>query len=281
MKTKSKELNRHQIKSVDGKFLYELQNSFELSPRLSEQILLTAKNYLQRDELLCEGQIEVTLIGIEERSGKLIENMEKRRVRLTIDAGYEDICSLKEYGRRGLRQIKIQRISEEAIEQLGVMSQEDLGRHLGCSVRTIKRDIREIKSRGIEVITRGVLHNIGRGQTHKSRIIGMYLDGLTYSEIKRKTRHSVGALKRYIESFVKVLLAQRRGIIKYRDISAVTGLSDNLVKQYQELIRESKKDKTRKEAIDDLIGRYVYKPAVKKTRTNFGMRAEVTTGGCK
>ena len=281
MNAKFKELHRNQIKSIDGKFLHELQNSFELSPKLSEQILLTAKDYLQREEALPEGQIEVTVIGIKERSGKMLEDMEKCRVRLTIDSGYEDICSLKEYGRRGLRQIRIQRISEEAIDQSGVLSQEDLARHLGCSVRTIKRDIREIKSCGIEVITRGVLHNIGRGQTHKSKIIGMYLEGLTYSEIKRKTRHSVGAIKRYIESFVKVLLAQRRGIIRYRDISAVTGLSENLVKQYQELIRESKKNITRKETLEDLIGRYTYKPALKKMQLNIGMKAEVTTGGCK
>jgi DNA-binding Lrp family transcriptional regulator len=279
MRGRLKELERRQIKSTDGKFLYELQHSFELSPKLSEQILLTAKEYLLKDGILQEGQIEVTVLSIEERSGKLIEDISKRRVCLTIDAGYEDISALKEYGRRGLRQIRIQRISEEAIEQSGILSQEDLARHLGCSVRTIKRDIREIKSRGIEVITRGVLHNIGRGQTHKVKIIGMYLDGHTFSEIKLKARHSVGAIRRYIESFVQVLLAQRRGIFKYKDISMVTGLSENLVKQYQELIRVSKKDGRRKEAIAELMGRYSYKPPVKKTLVNIGQRAVVTSGG--
>ena len=181
------ELVRRQNKGNDGAFLYELQNSYELSPKVSEQILYSAKEWLFQDSQLKEGQIEVTLIEWEERSGKTIESMSKRRVRLTIDAGLEDIQTLKEFGRRILRQNRIQRLCEEALEQKGILSQEDLARHLGCSVRTIKRDIKEIKARGAEVITRGVLHNIGRGQTHKVQIINMYLEGYTYSEIRRKT----------------------------------------------------------------------------------------------
>jgi biotin operon repressor len=124
----------------------------------------------------------------------------------------EEIEALKEYGRIGLREIKIQRITEEAIKQGGVLSQEDISKYLSISIRTVKRDIRKIKQRGIEVLTRGYLHNIGRGQTHKIKIIEMYLDGKTYSEIKLNARHSTGAIKRYLESFTKVLMAQSKGI---------------------------------------------------------------------
>jgi hypothetical protein len=201
MELRRTEIARRQIKSSEGEFIWELKNSYELSPKLSEQILITAKESLLRQYHLREGQIEVTVIGIEERSGKVIEKMQKKKVRLTIDNGMEDIEVLKEYGRIGLREIKIQRITEEAIEQGGVLSQEDISKYLSVSLRTVKRDISKIKQRGIEVVTRGYLHNIGRGQTHKVKIIGMYLDGKTYSEIKLTARHSVGAIKRYLESF--------------------------------------------------------------------------------
>jgi hypothetical protein len=258
-------LNRRQIKSSEGELIWELENSYSLSPKLSSMILMTAKECLLRDYQLKEGQIEVTVIGIEERSGKVIEKMEKKRVRLTIDNGIEDIELLKEYGRINLRQIKIERITEEAIEQGGVLSQEDLSKYLSCTVRTIQRDIKTIKQKGIEVVTRGYLHNIGRGQTHKVKIIGMYLDGMTYSEIKLKARHSVGAIKRYLESFTKVVMAQRRGIYRIKDISAVTGISETLVKQYRELVKESKKDKTSKENLGLLIERSSYREGIKKT----------------
>lgn len=150
---------------------------------------------------------------------------------------------------------------------------------MGCSVRTIKRDIKAIKFRGAEVITRGVLHNIGRGQTHKVQIIHLYLEGHTYSEIRRKTHHSTGAIKRYLESFVKVLLAQRRRIYQSRAISQVTGLSEYVVSQYQQIIRESKKDKTKRDGIEDIIGQHLNYAGIKKTQNRYGGKAAVSMGG--
>ena len=92
----------------------------------------------------------------------------------------------------------------------------------------------------------------------------MYLDGMTYSEIKLKARHSVGAIKRYLESFTKVIMAERRGIYRNKEISIVTGLSETIVKQYRELLRESKKDRIRKENLKMLIERSSYREGIKK-----------------
>jgi len=279
MKLSRRILNRRQIKSSEGEFIWELENSYELSPRLSSLILMTAKDCLVKDYLLKEGQIEVTVIEIEQRAGKVIEKMEKKKVRLTIDNGIEDIEVLKEFGRIALRRIIIQRITEEAIAQGGVLSQEDLGKYLSCTVRTIQRDIKQIKNKGVEVVTRGYLHNIGRGQTHKVKIIGMYLEGKTYSEIKLKTRHSTGAIKRYLESFTKVLMSQSRGIYKAKDISVITGISETLVNQYTELIKESKKDKTRKENLSLLIERNRYREGAKKTVKSYSEPLAAMIGG--
>jgi hypothetical protein len=279
MKLRRRFLDRRQIKSSEGELLWELENSYSLSPKLSSSIMMTAKECLLKDYSLREGQIEVTVIEIEERSGKVIEKMEKKKVRLTIDNGIEDIEILKAYGRIILRQIKIERITDEAIEQGGVLSQEDLSKYLNCTVRTIQRDIKAIKKKGIEVVTRGYLHNIGRGQTHKVKIIGMYLDGKTYSEIKLTARHSSGAIKRYLESFTKVVMAQSKGIYERKEISAVTGISEGLVKQYLELIRQSKKDKIRSENLKDLINRNSYRAGIKKTAKHYSEPLGAMMGG--
>lgn len=246
-------INRQQHKTSEGEFLYELKTYYELSPKMSESILESAKKCLVRDNVLKEGEIETSVISIEERSGKLIENMRKIRVRLTVDTGLEDIETLKTSGRVWLRRIRIQRISNEAIEQQGVLSQEDLSKYLSCSVRTIKRDISYIKRMGIEVITRGALHNIGRGQTHKVKILGLYLEGKTYSEIKIITHHSVGAIKRYIQDFQKVIMSIHHGIKGLDQISNVTGLSKTLVDQYVTLINQSKKYPIRKAIMKEMI----------------------------
>jgi hypothetical protein len=245
-------LERQKEKTSEGEFIYELLNSYELSPKVSEQILESAKHYLLREHILKEGQIEVTVIGIEERAGKSIENMYRKKVVLTIDSGIEDTEILKEFGRIGLRQIRIQRIAQEAIEQDGILSQEDISKYLSCDERTLRRDLRQIKERGIEVITRGVLHNIGRGQTHKKKIVGLYLDGYFFSDIKLKTRHSVGAIKRYVQDFTKVMMSIYRGISKDEEIKSVTGLSVNLIKQYKEILKESRGNKQRQEKLQML-----------------------------
>ena len=269
MRIRRRFLDRRQIKSSEGELLWELENSYSLSPKLSSSIMMTAKECLLKEYSLKEGQIEVTVIELAERSGKVIEKLEKKKVRLTIDNGIEDIEIQKEFGRTELRRIKIQRITDEAIEQGGVLSQEDISKYLSCTVRTIQRDIKSIKQKGIEVVTRGYLHNIGRGQTHKVKIIGMYLDGKTYSEIKLTARHSSGAIKRYLESFTKVLMSQSKGIYEKKEISSVTGISEGLVKQYLDLIRESKKDKTRSENLKDLINRNSYRVGIKKTAKGY------------
>ncbi len=202
---KSKERQRH--KSSEGEFIFEMLHEYELSPKESESILETAKRCLIRENILKEGEIEVSVISIEERSGRMIETMKKTRVRLMIDNGIDDVEVLKSSGRENLRRIRIQRITSEAIEQEGILSQEDIGKYLNCSVRTIKRDVSKLKQEGIEVITRGVLHNIGRCQTHKVKIIGLYLEGKSFSEIRLRTHHSVGSIKRYLQDFQKVLMS--------------------------------------------------------------------------
>lgn len=273
---------REQHKTSEGELIYELLNSYQLCPKMSESILETAKRCLIRDNILKEGQVEVSVIEIEERSGKTIEKMEKVRVRLTIDNGKEDAEILREYGRSELRRIQIQRITEEACEQGGVLSQEDLSKHLSCSLRTIKRDIRVIKSHGIEVITRGVLHCIGRGQTHKSKIVELYLEGKTFSDIKLKMHHTTGAIKRYIESFVRVLMSRHHGSRDIREISSVTGLSEYLVKQYIEILERSWKDKQRSQKLRWLIDQWKLSGTrIKKSSIldEFGRKVAPTTGG--
>lgn len=250
------EIERLQQKTSEGEFLYELESSYELCPKMRESILETAKRCLVRENILKEGEIEVCVIGIEEKSGKMIEKMEKVRVRLTTDNGKEDMEILREYGRTELRRVQIQRITQEALEQNGVLSQEDLSKHLRCTVRTIKRDIRVIRSQGIEVITRGVLHNIGRGQTHKSKIVGLYLEGKTFSDIKLKTHHSIGSIKRYLDSFVKVLMSVYHGMKDEKYISSVTGLSELLVRQYLELLRRSRKDRQCRLKLEEMISQW-------------------------
>ncbi len=111
MKEGKNPLSRIELKSFEGEFLYELINSYELSPKLSEQILISAKTSLLRTKELREGQVVAVVVGIDEKSGKPVERMKKKKVVLTLNNGLADMTSLSQFSRAGLRQIIIQRIT--------------------------------------------------------------------------------------------------------------------------------------------------------------------------
>ena len=70
---------------------------------------------------------------------------------------------------------------------------------LQTGVRTIRRDIAQLRAAGHWVPTRGVVHDTGRGQSHKAKIVEMYLRRMTYSQIAKRARHSPEAIKRYVQ----------------------------------------------------------------------------------
>ena len=46
--------------------------------------------------------------------------------------------------------------------------------------------------------TRGQIRDIGPGVSHKARVVQLYLWGLQFTEIERRTRHSEDSIRRYL-----------------------------------------------------------------------------------
>ena len=84
---------------------------------------------------------------------------------------------LRQHGAVAMRRAKLMRIAEEAREQGGVLTQEDLGVLLGCDERTIRRDITVLHVQGIHVPTRGYVQDIGPTLSHKGLAIRHWLEG--------------------------------------------------------------------------------------------------------
>ena len=116
-------------------------------------------------------------------------------------------------------------------EQGGVASQEDLAQVLNVSVRTIKRDCLVLQNEGIYLPTRGNLHGIGRGQTHKAQIIRHWLQGWTYDQIVWHTHHTATAIKRYIQAFVRVIELHQQGFSQ-NQIGLLLQMDLALVQEY-------------------------------------------------
>jgi len=89
----------------------------------------------------------------------------------------------------------------------------------------------------------------------------------------------LGAIKRYMEGFVKVLAANKYGITRIKTTAIVTGLSENLVRQYTELIRTSKSNRVRREKMKELTESWIRNEGLKKRMLKSGYRAVNTAGG--
>ena len=79
------------------------------------------------------------------------------------------------------------------------------------TARTIRRDVRILKRAGHLIQTRGFVKGVGRGQTHKVRIIELWLDREGYDKIARWMHHSPQAIKRYVSAFLRIVVLHRQG----------------------------------------------------------------------
>jgi hypothetical protein len=220
-------------KTVERQFLYELEKDFELAPAASRAVLATAQQVL----LACgeeprHGQMRVTVVSATEPSGKPLAAMKKVGVVVTVDAGLDDLEVLKQFGLSGQRRLRVLRMAEEAIDQGGVLTQEDLARLCQSDVRTIRRDLVALRGEGHWVPTRGTVKEIGRGQSHKVKIVEMYLQRMTYFEIVRRARHSPNAVKRYVETFGRVVVLWEKGVREPGEVGFLVGISERLAREY-------------------------------------------------
>jgi len=222
-------------KTPEQLFVNSLRKEFELSPAESEAILSVAKQTLFGAAPEGVGQVHFLCASRTAKHGRPLGDQDKVQVTLSLDRGIEDLDVLRTQGRIALRQVRMLRVTDEAYEQDGLLTQEDLSRLLQVSVRTIRADIQALLADGNTVHTRGFDHDIGRGVSHKTQIVDLYLCGYTYDEIMRKSRHSAHSIKRYVLTFGRLLLLKSRQVDQVEELSRLLGLSDRLTREYLEL----------------------------------------------
>lgn len=234
-------IDRLAVKTLEQRFRRELETGFEMAPRISQGILDLAKEVFSLDVASTEaagrlrpGQIRQVIAAAGAPHGRPLSQTDMVEVIWTLDAGEEDLEVLREHGREALRRVRILRLAEEAQDQGGDPTQEDLAKALSVSVRTIRSDIAALTAAGSYVPTRGKLQGVGRGQSHKVLIVELYLKHHTYTEIMRRTRHSAYAIKRYIQTFGRVVMLAGKGLHS-QEIAHAVGISERLAQEYLSL----------------------------------------------
>jgi hypothetical protein len=234
---------RLDAKTLDSMFRRRIEEGANCSPFVSQAILGAVKEIFaigpeDRDHQLGLGQIRLLVVAAEEPAGKALEECQKVSVLLTLDAGQEDYQVRLAHGVEGLRRRRILRVTEEAREQGGLLSYEDLAfRLFNCGVRTIVRDVKALHRREIAVPSRGQQQDIGPGQTHRVQAVRLYLKGLEANEIARRLYHTLGSIENYVTTFARVAFLVGKG---YGDdeIAFVIRRSTPLVAAYRKLLAE-------------------------------------------
>jgi hypothetical protein len=185
---------------------------------------------------LKSGQMYYECVAAGEGAGKPIEKCRLVRVVLTLLAS-EDRQEGLQADAAALRRHRLLRLSEEAREQGGLLSQEDLAQLLMCDVRTIRRDVQQYRSLKIVVATRGQQEDIGPGVTHRGMAIRHWLEGAEPVEVARRIHHSLHAVERYIQHFSRVVFLTRKQFPPLQ-VALTVGISTAAVNTYVAIYRE-------------------------------------------
>jgi CRP-like cAMP-binding protein len=226
------EIRRLEAKTPEQRFLQVLAEDFHCAPKVAQAVLEEAEACLAgKPGGIKAGQVRVILTKYEAGHGRGLRDTATTEAVWTVNAGLADQRILAQRGRRGLRRVRLQRLLEEALEQGAVATQEDLAQALHVSVRTIKRDCAVLQAEGIYLPTRGNVRGIGRGQTHKARIVGRWLEGETYDQIALHTHHGISSVQRYVQTFVRVVELHRQEFTESQ-IALLVSKGQPLVREY-------------------------------------------------
>ena len=253
---------RLETKTPEAAFLHVLKKEFNFSPRVSREVLSAAYEMLigtVPPSAIRPGQVRLVVASLAAPFGPPLEETDKVEVTLTVDGGAEDAEVKAREGSEAVRQGRILRLAEEALEQDGVLTQEDLARVLKVSARTIRRDVQRLKAEGHTVQTRGFVKGVGRGQTHKVRVIELWLDREGYDKIARWLHHSPQSIKRYVSAFLRIVTLHRQEA-NVQEIAFLTRTSNRLVGEYLKLYQAAMQVPHRREKLEEELVRVSPRP---------------------
>lgn len=252
-----KKWDRLKQKNLDVKFVNLVKDGLNCSTFEANAILETVREvydmFFETTGKLKLGQILFNVVSAEEPPGKSLSDCNIKTVTLTLDDSKKDIDIRAKKGVIGLRRHKIQRVCNEAFQQGGLLTVEDIANRLiNCGERTIARDIKYFKDNGIVLPLRSTIKDIGRTLSHRSLIVKEWLSGYEYSQIARKTNHSLGAVQNYVDKFKKVICLINDNY-DTQTISFLVKLSTSLTEEYKNIYNQFDIVLHRQEELDELL----------------------------
>src|SRR3989442_10438660 len=174
------ELRRLEAKTLDARFLTEIQQGLNCSPFEAEAVLKVVKEgyfpFLHQVESPPAVPGKITVVGVcaDEPAGKPLNKCAKRVVWLTLHRGATDDRLLQQQGPAAFRQARLPDLCQETFSQGVLLTREDLAYRIFTeSPRTISRDLAALRRQQppLPIPLRSTVPDIGPRLTHRVEIV--------------------------------------------------------------------------------------------------------------
>jgi len=253
-------LRRLDSKTLDAKFLKEIQHGLNCSPFEAQAVLEVVKEvyfpFLDEQSVKAPpGKITLIAVSADEPAGKPVADCGKQSVCLTIHRGSKDDQILQQHGPAGFRQARILDLCQEALSQGALLTREDMAyRVFFVSPRTITRDLNSLRAANPKLIIplRSTVHDIGPVLTHRTKIVCLALEGKTMSQICQIMHHSPQAVNNYISTFTRCAHLKQKDM-QVGQIAFLLRRGKGLIQQYLDLITKCESDKNMAYHLEELL----------------------------
>ena len=144
-------------------------------------------------------------------------------------------------GKAALRRARLVRWLQEAKDQGALLSSADLAFLSGVACGTVERELRRIEQdTGTLLPLRGTVHDASSKLTHKTKIVGLYLQGRLPTEIARMTDHCLEAVEHYLRHFALVRELWPRYPVDR--IAHLMQCGPRLVQQYVDILQQQQEE---------------------------------------
>lgn len=248
--------DRITAKSIDAQFLTEMQRGLNCSP-FEAQIMVERVHQLygplfESSTTVQPGQIQILVVEATVPPGVPLAQASQKLVTVTLSAQAQDVETQRAQGIPALRQKRLCRIAEEAFQQGGLFTLEDLSLLFNCGVRTLVGDLAQLRQQQIIPPLRSTVQDIGRAVTHRRWIVSLWLEGQEYSDIAARTHHSVASVSNYVDKFKRCVALLAHGF-DVATTAFLVRISAPLTEQFRDLYAGSKPARHRQQELEALL----------------------------
>lgn len=249
--------SRLETKSLDSQFVNDIISGMNCSSFEAKAILDTVYkvygDFFDSSQELAPGKAKFIVISAEDSPAIKLTEAKMVSVTLTINDDKEDLPIKEKDGVIVLRQHRLSRICNEAFMQGGLLTVEDIANRIFCcGERTVVRDLKALREQNVFVPLRSTIKDMGRTLSHRSLIVKEWVKGSEYTEISRKTNHSITAVNNYVGKFKQVVALMRDGY-DVHTIAFLTKISKRLAEEYIDIKAHSKIVPSREHELNTLL----------------------------